>query len=356
MKVQPWRANRLGSVIAARRCRTSVDILRRMDASSPALPTVVLSSVVRSAFKGESHGGVYLIDLETERIEQVIDWDDPTINWGGRGADRGLRGIAFHDDNIYLAASDEIFVYDKTFALQRSFKNPYLKHCHEIQVEGDRLFATSTGFDSVLEYDLQAGEFVRGYCLRFGGVWRTRRKLRLRPKPRFGVYDPRGGEGPVPGDTCHVNNVYVRDGAVHLSGTGLGTMWRIEDSRLSRFSAIPYGSHNARPFREGVLLNHTATDRIAYVDRRGRVLRSFPLPTFPEHALENAALPTDLARPAFGRGLAVGDDGDLIIGGSSPATVTAYRFEPGRTIKSVNVTMDVRNAVHGLEIWPFPRL
>lgn len=332
------------------------DILRRMAAPLRSkLPSVVLSSVVRSAFKGESHGGVYLIDLETERIDQVIDWADPTINWEGRGADRGLRGIAFHGQSVYLAASDEIFVYDKTFALQGSFKNRYLKHCHEIQVEGERLYATSTGFDSVLEYDLAAEDFVRGYCLRFSSIWRSRRKVGLRPRPRFRTFDPRGDAGPIAGDTCHVNNVFARDGAVHVSGTGLGTMWRIADGRLSRFAAIPYGSHNARPFREGVLLNHTASDRIAYVDRRGGTLRSFPLPTYPEHQLENATLPKDLARPAFGRGLAVAENDDLIIGGSSPATITAYRFGSGLTLKSVNVTMDVRNAVHGLEIWPFPK-
>lgn len=327
-----------------------------MDSSlSSALPTIVFSSVVRSTFKGESHGGVYLLNLESEQLEQVVDWDDPTINWDGRGADRGLRGIAFRDSRVYLAASDEIFAYDQKFALQGSFKNPYLKHCHEIQIEGDRLFATSTGFDSVLEYDLVAGEFVRGYCLRFGRHWRSRRKLHLRPAPRFDVYDPRRNEGPPAGDSCHINNVFVKDGTLYLAGTGLGTMWRVRDGRLSRFSAIPYGSHNARPFRDGVLLNHTATDRIAYVDKGGKVRRSFPLPTFAEQDLENGTLPADLARPAFGRGLAVGGDDDLIIGGSSPATITAYGFDSRSTIKSVNVTMDVRNAVHGLEIWPFSR-
>jgi len=51
----------------------------------------------------------------------------------------------------------------------------------------------------------------------------------------------------------------------------------------------------------------------------------------------------------------VAENDDLIIGGSSPATITAYRFGSGLTLKSVNVTMDVRNAVHGLEIWPFPK-
>lgn len=329
----------------------AADILPAVSASSR-LPKVVLSSVVRSAHQGESHGGVYLIDLETESIEQVVDWDDPTISWEGRGADRGLRGIAFHGDGVYLAASDEIFVYDRDFRLQASFKNRYLKHCHEIAIAGDALFVTSTGFDSVLEYDLREGRFRRGYCLRFPNYWRIRRRLDLRPRPRFSIFDPEGDRGPTLGDTCHVNSVVPEGGALYVSGTGLGTMWRISDTRLERYARIPYGSHNARPFRDGVLLNHTATDRIAFLDLRGRTVRSYPLATYEEHELVNAGLPRDLARQAFGRGLAVVGD-DLIIGGSSPATVTAYQVDPPRALKSVNISMDVRNAIHGLEVWPF---
>ncbi len=34
------------------------------------LPVVVASSVVRSTLKGESHGGVYMVDLETGAAEQ----------------------------------------------------------------------------------------------------------------------------------------------------------------------------------------------------------------------------------------------------------------------------------------------
>ena len=321
--------------------------------SSTRLPKVILSSVVRSAHKGESHGGVYLVDLETEKARQVLDWNDPTINWEGRGADRGLRGIAFHRGCLYLAASDEIFVYDAAFRRQGSFKNRYLNHCHEITIAEGSLYATSTGFDSVLEYDLGAGAFRRGYCLRLGSIWRWpgRQKLGLRPRPTFRIFDPNGEDGPSPGDTCHINSAHVEDGALYVCGTRLGNVWRIEGSRLSRYARVPHGSHNARPFRDGVLLNHTATDRIAFMNRRGRVLRSFPLKAYEDHELVHGPLPRDVARQAFGRGLAIVTD-QLIVGGSSPSTITVYRFDPPSVVKSINVTMDVRNAVHGLEVWP----
>jgi hypothetical protein len=316
------------------------------------LPTVVCSSVVRSVHQGESHGGLYLVDLERGDTTQVLDWSEAGIDWEGRGGDRGLRGIAFHDGMTYLAASDEIFIFDRDFVRRGSIRNPYLKHCHEITVHDGHLFMASTGFDSVLEMDLVSQRFTRAWCLRYSDAWKLRRTLRLRVRPSFRAYDPSAPGGPEPADTSHVNNVFVRDGEIYTCGTKLSALWRIDAPRLEKYAVTPFGTHNTRPFRDGVLFNHTKTDRIAYATRDGRVLRSVQLPTYQGENLEHADLPSDLARPTFGRGLTVLDDG-LLVGGSSPATVTVYDIDAEETVRSVNITMDVRNAVHGLEVWPY---
>ena len=329
--------------------------------ASASLPRLVCSSVVRSSHQGESHGGVYLVDLAAQTCEQVLDWDDASISWEGRGADRGLRGIAFHDDVVYLAASDEIFVCDRAFRQQRSFRNEYLKHCHEITVDGDVLYATSTGFDSVLAYDLRARAFTDGICLRYDSVNEVRRKVAQavpgllgvsRPAPRLSRFDPSRPGGPPPGDTTHVNNVSRRDGATLVCGTRLARVVAVSGGRLFTYARVPFGSHNARPFRGGILMNHTRSDRICYLDRRGRILRSWPIVRYAQEDLEHAGLSEDQARQAFGRGLAVLDD-DRFVGGSSPATVSLYRFDRPDPVLSVNLTRDVRNAIHGLEVWPF---
>ena len=44
-------------------------------------------------------------------------WNTGEIDWQGRGWDRGLRGIAFFHGEIYIAASDELFVYDQQWEL-----------------------------------------------------------------------------------------------------------------------------------------------------------------------------------------------------------------------------------------------
>jgi hypothetical protein len=321
----------------------------------PAVPAeltrVIATSVVRATDQGESHGGVYLIDLRTGASEQVIDWNDPTISWEGRGADRGLRGIAFHDGHVYLAASDEIFVYDPAFRRVDSFTNRYLRHCHEIAVADGRLYATATGFDSILVRDLATGRWTDGYALRYGRMRTAARRIGRHPAPGFRRFAPEAPGGPTPGDTTHLNSVWVTEGTVYASGTRLGMVVAIDRTRARRHAPIPYHTHNARPFEGGTLFNHTGGDRVCVAGPDGSVRETYRIPRHDPEALEHR-MGEDKARQAFGRGLvAVGNT--HLIAGSSPATVALYRRGTPDPVATVTLTMDVRNAVHGLELWPY---
>lgn len=313
------------------------------------LPSVIATSVVRASNQGESHGGVYIVDLETGSSNQMIDWNDASISWEGRGADRGLRGIAFRGDQVYLAASDEVFVYDRAFGLVGSHTNRYLKHCHEIMIAGDRLYATSTGYDAILELDLASGRWTAGHCLRFGDRHRLAKRLGRRPVPGYRPFDPEAAGGPAAADTTHLNSVWVADGSVYAGGTRLGHLLELRNGRVGSAATIPYHTHNARPFAGGALVNHTGTDRIAMVDRGGAVAESYAVPHYPPAELTNV-LTEDKARQGFARGLATLDD-RWLVGGSSPATISVYERGNEQPVRSVNLTMDVRNAIHGLEIW-----
>jgi hypothetical protein len=337
------------------------------------LPKVIASTVVRSAHQGESHGGVYIIDLQTGAVDQVIRYDEPSISWEGRGGPRGLRGIAFYEDEVYLAASDEVFVYSKDFRFVRSISNEYLSHCHETYLAGDTLYVTSTGRDSVLEYDLRTRSFVQGYHVWFRGLQRQLKAMGFRvrgpkrgrdmmglrkaagslaPMPRLQAFDPNSDEGPpASSNTCHLNSVSYQGGLLTVSGTRCAHLLNINGSKLASYARIPYGTHNARPFGEGVLINDTSNNRVSYLGRGGESV-SFPIKHYDEKKLLNSHLPEDHARQAFGRGLCVLGEG-LIAGGSSPATVSVYDLNTSETIKSINLTMDVRSTIHGLEVWPF---
>jgi hypothetical protein len=309
---------------------------------TPQLPVVLTTTVIRSAHEGSSHGGAYLVDLETGAIKQVLDWNDGSIDWSGRGGGRGLRGIAYHGDEIFIAASDEIFVFDREFRRLRSIRSPYLSLCHEIVIDSGRLYLTSTAFDSILIYDLAADRFTAGYCL----------KLDLNGQIGFRAYDPELPGGPAAQDSTHINSVHVESGRIYVGGVMLNRLVAIEDGKASAFARLPRWTHNARPFRGGVLANFTGGDCIAWFSLDGEIRLSLPVPRYAPEQMTHTDLPSDFARQAFGRGLALIDENHLV-GGSSPATLAVHRLDPPALVKTITVSFDVRNAVHGLEIWPF---
>ena len=306
------------------------------------IPPLVATSVVRGSQQGESHGGVYLIDPASQTVRQLLDWDTADIDWTGRGWDRGLRGIAFHGDEVYIAASDELFVYDPGFRQQRSFRSPYLKHCHEIHVHRGVLYLTSTGFDSVLAFDLDKQRFSFGIQVsKTDGSWQARR------------FDPNGSAGPRPSNALHLNSIFCDDRGLTLSGlrtrgiVGLGA-----EMRLVEQVELPPGTHNARLFGDGVLFNDTAADFLRYVTRDGQE-RRFPFPKYDRSEIEFAGVDdSKLARQGFGRGLCIIDE-RLVAAGSSPSTVSVFDLASGQSVFSVNFSMDIRNAIHGLEVWPY---
>ncbi|RLA33511.1 MAG: hypothetical protein DRR11_05280 [Gammaproteobacteria bacterium] len=305
------------------------------------LPIVIATSVVRGSEQGQSHGGIYLIDLEDETTHQVYDWNTGDIDFSGRGADRGLRGIAFFEQETYIAASDELFIFDSNFEILRSYRNRYLKHCHEISVHGDSLYLTSTGFDSILLFDLRQLSFTWGLAF----------------KNEAGVieassFDPRVENGPTPRNDFHLNNILANSSGLYISGRKSPALMHFTGKGIDVVAKLPLGTHNAQPINGGLIYNDTAADKLRYSIKDRHT--AFDVPRYPESDILNEFDDaTNVARQAFGRGLCPVST-NVVVGGSSPSTVTAYDLDNGNTVTSVNVSMDIRSAIHGLELWPYP--
>ena len=306
------------------------------------LPKLIATSVVRGSEKGQSHGGVYTIDFDSLEVVQQIDWNAGDIDFSGRGWDRGLRGIEFFEQQIWIAASDELFCYSPEFELMGSYKNQYLKHCHEISRRDHLLFLTSTGYDSLLVFNLKTLRFSWGlYVSRNGDQWVGQR------------FDPLTEGGPPFSNNYHINMVHVSAAGVYFSGLHTRALLRLSsDMSIAKVCSLPEGIHNAMPFLEGVIFNDTNSDVIRLASRDGGSI-VIPVPVYNVeelkfHGVDN----TKIARQSFGRGLCVVSD-QLIAGGSSPSTISIYNIKSKKCIEAVNLTMDIRNAIHGLEVWPF---
>ncbi len=301
---------------------------------------LVATSVVRGSRQGESHGGVYLVDLDKQRVAQPIDWNTADIDWQGRGWDRGLRGIDFDGERVLIAASDELFVYDPQFRLIGSYRCPYLKHCHEISRYERRLFLTSTGFDSILGFDLDSHRFSYGLHLK-----RSETGWQARP------FDPSTDGGPPPGNLLHLNSVYCEPTGMFVAGLRTEALLKYDGRRIAPFCNLPNGAHNAQPYRGGVLFNDSEQDLLRFAAAGGEC--AFPVPRYGPGELTHTDLDDSrIARQAFARGLCVLGDG-VVAGGSSPSTIALHNLDTLKTTLTVTLSKDIRNAIHGLEVWPF---
>lgn len=302
--------------------------------------TLIATSVVRGSHQGESHGGVYLVNFQDQSVEQVIDWNAPDIDWQGRGWDRGLRGIAFDGDRVFIAASNELFVYNPEFEMLASYRNPYLMHCHEISVYQRRLYLTSTGHDAILGFDLDENRFCFGlHLVRVGGSFQG------------APFDPEGEGGPGASNQLHINNVFCDERGMYLSGLKTGGIIRFDGRTLKRTVRLPQGVHNAQPYGDGVLFNDTASNRVRMVNPRQEKTFDVPVPD-PALLTHTDLDDSRIARAGFGRGLCV-LGGELIAAGCSPSTIAIHDLEAVKTRSVVTLTHDIRNAIHGLEVWPF---
>jgi hypothetical protein len=197
---------------------------------------LITTSVVRGSHQGQSHGGVYLIDLERRSVRQALDWNRSDIDWQGRGWDRGLRGIAFDGELVYVAASDELFAFTPDFQPAGSWRNAYLKHCHEIAAYERTLYLTSTGFDSILAFDLDAREFHWAMHL-------ATQQFRFRAS----IYDPRQQDGPLMLNKLHVNSIHCTQGGMYITGLRTGGMLLFNGKQVQMTAAC--SSTTPRPMR-----------------------------------------------------------------------------------------------------------
>ena len=306
------------------------------------LPKFVATSVVRGSQQSESHGGVYTVDFEKREVEQYFDWNTSEIEFKGSSGDRGLRGIAFIDDDILIAASNVLFRCDRSFKIKTFNKNYYLDDCHEICRYEQTIFLTSPSFDSLLAFDLDTKKYIWGFHL-----------IRQYDQWAGHTFDPRSDRGPVPVNDYHINMVHVDSTGIYLSGLRTNALLHLDSQmEVSEVCSLPAGAHNAQPFRDGVLFNDTESDCVRYVDRDG-CDQAFKIVTYDEADIEFAGIDnSNIARQGFGRGLcSIGDR--FVAGGSSPTTISLYDLEANRKVGFVNVSMDIRNAIHGLEPWPY---
>ena len=151
----------------------------------------------------------------------------------------------------------------------------------------------------------------------------------------------------------HLNNVVCNQHGMYISGLRSKGMLHFNGKAINMAVELPPGTHNAQPFRDGVLFNDSEDDVLRYTGRgEGEEDRAMAIPKYNPDKLIHKTEDQKLARPGFARGLCPISN-TMVAGGASPSTVTVYDLAKNKLLASVQLSNDIRNAIHGLEIWPF---
>ena len=66
----------------------------------------------------------------------------------------------------------------------------------------------------------------------------------------------------------HLNNVHCAQGGMYIAGLRTGGMLFFNGREVRMSVELPPGTHNAQPFRDGVLFNDTEADVLRYPGAR----------------------------------------------------------------------------------------
>ena len=293
---------------------------------------------VRGGPLGASHGGLFVIDLENRTVLKQLDWAESHSDLRVSNEHLGMRGIACDSDIVYIATSDRLLKFSRDFRRLGDWRNAYLQHCHEMHIHRRRLFIASTGFDSILGFDLDRQMFdwalhvdVRGH------IFRGR------------IYDPQAEDGPLLLGKLGINHVYCDENGMYISGSRTGGMlhWGGREIRMS--AQLPGGSHNAQPFRDGVLFTEHSSGLLRYSGRgEGREDRALRIrKTAVEQSPEALDEEVDTLKIGAARGLCVLSDSVIAVG-SCPASVTIFDLARNEQVLQVVLSKDLNTAVHSL--------
>ena len=185
-----------------------------------------------------------------------------------------------------LPASDEIFVYDTAFNRLNSYRNQYLQRCHEISCHENTLYLTSDRF----KQRSRVRPDNKCFCSRIYHQPRQEDKCLVclgalpiprRPRSTITFFDPNNTNGPRVGPdsgSLHINNVSQHDDLITISGTAIESLLELKQKTLLEYAPLPRKTHNAAIYKDGIIYNDTASNRLVIADRKNRIKQSFDVP------------------------------------------------------------------------------
>ena len=319
---------------------------------------IICTTVVRAAKQGDIHGGLYVVDVDSEEVVHYSPYQKEFINDNERGGERGLRGICVLPDRIIVADSAGFIHLDrKDYSIVKTHQDPTaFKSIHEICYHDGFIWATSTAYDAITKVD---------FNFDLKGFWEIKGESRPDHKAFVGKekIDPKDHSDD---DNYHINSICSYQGSLLFSGLITG-LYDFED--VSQVIPMPYLSgnilqemgiaspgmnvtkaasfiHNFHEYDDIFVANFTSFSCLGIATKQmgGVAFDIAPIP----RAKNTKFCVDNIATNNWNRGLARYDN--LLFVGSSPARILVYDLDRAEFIKEIQLEEDIRHAIHGLEV------
>lgn len=98
--------------------------------------------------------------------------------------------------------------------------------------------------------------------------------------------------------------MFCNEDGMYMSGLKSVGMLHFNGKRINMSSTLSQGTHNVRPYRNGILFNDTKSDVVRYLSRNQDEDPSFKVPMPDKSTLTGLGVDqSKVARAGFGRGL-----------------------------------------------------
>lgn len=308
------------------------------------------STIIRGSNDKDLTGFYYHLDWDAKKIIKKVEVPAARKQLGARGGSRGGRGLLVKDGYLYATACDKVIVYDESWNIVELFEHPHIIGHHDLAVDEDGIWCTSTMIDALFKYNWQGKVVDEWYAcedkefIRFFSNDELPARLVSRPRHIDFVSGVEQESADIYDEQFHFNTVDVIDG------------------RLFTFSNRKYILVQVKPKLELVQRNKAWIWAHNVILRDGRIivnnsnLRRFeiyrPDSIKPELSLllDNTGVnSTQFSTSGWIRGMAFFNDRYIFVG-SSPSVVFLLDIIDGRVVDKMVLSDRVNDTVHSLAL------
>tara|TARA_R110000824_G_scaffold275423_2_gene464090 strand:+ start:647 stop:1570 length:924 start_codon:yes stop_codon:yes gene_type:complete len=304
---------------------------------------LICTTVVRAAEQGQTHGGLYVIDVESGEIIYHKPLGSDFVNYNERGGERGLRGIAVLDDRIIVAGATGLMELNRdTYEIVKKTENPEaFQSIHEICVHEDSIWVTSTGRNCIVKTDLDFNvENIWEYQAEYFDDYQKIVSSKLVTGNQASCNSTSSCMNKKT-DENHINSISAFNGRVVFSAA-LSDLYDVETLEQVAPRTCGGFTHNFYEYPDMIISNKTTLRHLKIVRQEEEVL--IPIPV----CREKTVGVDKIAENNWNRGLARREG--LLFIGSSPARILIFDLETFRYTKEIVLESDVRHCIHGLEL------